>query len=78
MQREVTIQELENIDSIDEPLIVKRQNKQDLIVISLEEYKKIFQSDLLEKLKKAEEQIKNGEVVDADAAFKEMREKYGY
>lgn len=78
MQREVTVKELEDIDDINEPLIVRRQNKQDLIVISLEEYRKIYQSDLLEKIKKAEEQIKNGEVVDADLVFKEMREKYEY
>ena len=33
---------------------------------------------LFEKLKKAEEQIENGEVTDADIVFSEMREKYGY
>lgn len=35
-------------------------------------------TNLIQKLKKAEEQIKNGEVTDADKIFKEMREKYGY
>ena len=33
---------------------------------------------LIEKLKKAEEQISNGEVVDAEEVFEEMRKKYDY
>ena len=32
---------------------------------------------LYNKLKIAEEQIKNGEVIEADIVFKEMRDKYG-
>ena len=44
MQREITVKELEdtvnNIDEIDEPIIIKRANKKDLVVLSLEEYKK--------------------------------------
>lgn len=34
--------------------------------------------NIIEKLKKAEEQIKNGETVDAEIVFKAMKEKYGY
>ena len=34
--------------------------------------------NIIDKLKKAEEQIKNGEVIDAEIVFSEMREKYGY
>lgn len=44
MQREITVNEFANevnsLDEINEPIIVKRNNKQDLVVISLEEYKK--------------------------------------
>lgn len=40
--------------------------------------KKQSDHDLYQKLKEAEEQIKNGEVVDADIVFAEMRKKYGY
>lgn len=42
MQREITVKELENIDEIEEPIIVKRDNKKDLVVLSLEEYKKRY------------------------------------
>lgn len=38
----------------------------------------IKDTNLIQKLKKAEEQIKNGEVTDADKVFKEIMEKYGY
>ena len=34
--------------------------------------------NIIDKLKKAEEQIQNGEVVDAEVVFSEMRQKYGY
>ena len=33
---------------------------------------------LIERLKRAEVQIKNGEIIEADVFFKEMREKYEY
>ena len=46
MQREITINEFENtinaVDKIDEPIVIKRNNKEDLVVISLEQYKKIY------------------------------------
>lgn len=34
--------------------------------------------NIIDKLKKAEEQIKNGEVINAEIVFSEMRKKYGY
>lgn len=34
--------------------------------------------NIVDKLKKAEEQIKNGEVINAEFVFSEMRKKYGY
>ena len=34
--------------------------------------------DVLKKLKKSEEEIEKGEGIDADEAFKELRQKYGY
>ncbi len=83
MQREITVNELENtvnsIDEIEEPIIVKRDNKKDLVVISLDEYrKKIFLNEVSDKLEESEEQYKKGETHDARTVFKELREKYGY
>lgn len=78
MQKEISVRELEdvvnNVDDI-EPMIVKRKNKKDLLVISLEQYEKdVFFS----KLEKSKKQYKEGKVHSARTAFKELREKYGY
>ena len=78
MQREITVREFENaVSNVDdiEPMIVKRDNKKDLIVISLEQYEKeIF----LSKLEKSKKQYNEGKVHSARTVFKELREKYGY
>ena len=78
MQREITVREFENAVSVDddiEPMIVKRENKKDLLVISLEQYQReIF----LSKLEKSKKQYKKGEVHSARTVFKGLREKYGY
>jgi len=82
MQKVITVKEIEetinNYTDIEEPIIVKRENKSDLVIMSMQEYEKVFHMTLDERLKIAEEQIKNGEVVDGDIVLAEMREKYGY
>ena len=44
MAKEITVKDIENVinsyTSIEEPIIVKRDNKEDLIIISMEEFKK--------------------------------------
>jgi PHD/YefM family antitoxin component YafN of YafNO toxin-antitoxin module len=80
MQKEISIQEVEKTlsEDINDTIFVKRENKEDVVIMSLEEYKKIIEKNLIDKLKKAEEQIKNGEVTKAENVFAEMRSKYGY
>lgn len=79
MQREITVRELENtvnmLDDIEEPIIVKRENKEDLVVISLEQYQREM---FLNKLEKSKQQYKEGKVHSARTVFKGLREKYGY
>lgn len=79
MQREITVRELEDtinmIENIEEPIIVKRDNKKDLVVISLEKYQRDM---FLNKLEKSKRQYKEGKVHSARTVFKELREKYGY
>ena len=36
------------------------------------------EKNIIEKLKRSEKQIKNGDVIEANLVFKELREKYGY
>lgn len=83
MQREITVQEIEetinSYTNIEEPIIVKRKDKEDLIIISMEEYKKkLYLADLDKKLLEGEEDIINGDVYDARDVLMELREKYGY
>lgn len=79
LKKEITVREFENIvstiDDIEEPIIVKRENKKDLIVISLEEYQKTV---FLNRLEKSKKQYKEGKVHSARTVFKGLREKYGY
>ncbi len=78
MQKEITIKEFENaVNETDdiEPMIIKRENKKDLLVISLEQYQKeIF----LNKLEKSKKEYKDGKIHNARTIFKGLREKYGY
>lgn len=79
MQRKITVREFETtvneVDNIEEPIIVKRENKKDLVVISLEQYQKEM---FLSKLEKSKKQYKEGKVHSARTVFKGLREKYGY
>lgn len=78
MRREITVREFENAVSVTddiEPMIVKRENKKDLLVISLEQYQKEM---FLNKLEKSKKQYKEGKVHSARTVFKGLREKYGY
>lgn len=78
MQREITVREFENavsvVDDI-EPMIVKRENKKDLLVISLEQYQREM---FLNKLEKSKKQYEKGKMHSAKTVFKELKEKYGY
>lgn len=83
MQKEITVKEivdtLEHYTNIEEPIIVKRDNKDDVVILSMEEYrKKIFLAELDKKLDEAEDDIKNNRVHKARDVFKELREQYGY
>lgn len=78
MQREITVREFENaVNSMDdiEPMIVKRENKKDLLVISLEQYQREM---FFNKLEKSKKEYKEGKVHSARTFFKGLREKYGY
>ena len=83
MQREITVKEIEDVinsyTNIEEPIVVKRENKEDLVIISMEEFKKIkFLNSLDRKLAEGEEDIENGNVYNARDVFKELGEKYGF
>ncbi len=78
MQREITLKDFEKtVNSVDdiEPLILKRENKKDLLVMSLEQYQKEM---FLNTLEKSKEDYNEGKVYSARTIFKGLKEKYGY
>ncbi len=82
MQRELSVKELEAtlevIDEIKTPIIVKRKNKSDVVIISFEEYKdKILEANIIENLKQSERDIEEENVESADLMLAELKEKYG-
>lgn len=83
MKRKIKISEIENTLSncqeIEEPIIVERENKSDVVIISMEEYKeKLIELDIIKHLRKSEEDIKNGKTISAKQLFKELRAEYDY
>ena len=80
---QITVKEVEktlnNYSNIDEPIFVKRENKDDVVILSLKEYKeKMLEKEIIEHLKKSEKDIENGKTISADKFFNELRKKYGY
>jgi len=46
-------------------------------ITNIKEYKRMVENDIEEHLLRAEDDIKNGRVRDAEEVFKEWKEKYG-
>lgn len=83
MGREIPLKEIENTllqyEEIDEPIVVKRENKSDVVILSMKEYKeKLLELDIIKHLQKSEEDIENGRTVPAKKVFDELRAEYGY
>lgn len=82
-QKVIDIKDVENVleqyTNIEEPIIVKRENKEDVIILSIDEYKKkIFLKELEQKLDQAEDEIARGQVRNSRDVFKDLRNQYGY
>lgn len=77
MQQVIAIQDLESVLNEYGELIIRKTNKDNVVVMSLDEYKKI-NTEIEEKLLKSEEDIENGRTRDAVKVFEELEEKYGF
>lgn len=79
MKQLTNIQEIEMAVNRYGEIVLSKNNKNNVIVMSMEEYKKKnIKEDIIEKLKESEKEIENGEGVESDTVFKELRHKYGY
>lgn len=79
MRQVTNIQEIETAVKEYGEIVISKNNKNNVIVMSMEEYnKKNIKKDIIKKLKKSEDEIEKGEGIESDTAFKELRQKYGY
>ena len=69
----------ETCRKLDEPIFITKNGHGDMVVMSIEAYERDFVLvDVYRKLAAAENQLANGEVVEAETAFEILRKKYGY
>lgn len=60
-------------------IVVSKKNKDNVIVMSMEEYNRNnLKKEVIKALKKSEQEIENGEGIESDEAFTKLRQKYGY
>jgi PHD/YefM family antitoxin component YafN of YafNO toxin-antitoxin module len=84
MPQIIPIRDLKNTSEISkmcheskEPIYVTKNGYGDMVIMSMEMYKeKMFMLDVYDKLIAAEEQLKEGKVLDGEVSLKSIREKY--
>lgn len=78
MQQVTNIKEIEIAVKQNKEIVVSKIDNK-ITIMNMEEYrKKCIKEDMVKALKKSEKEIENGKVIDSDAAFKELKQKYGY
>lgn len=79
MQQITSIREIEMALNENGEMVVSRNNSNDMIIMSMEEYKKeIFDNKTIKSLVKSEEDIENGRTRKATEVIKEFEKKYGF
>ena len=78
MQQAINVKEIETAMNQFGDVVVTKNEKNDVVVMSLEDYnKEMMKKDIVKHLLKSEDDIENGRVRDAREVFKEWKEKYG-
>ena len=78
MQQVTNIKELETVVNQNGEMVVSKNSRNDIVVMSMEEYKKKLMKDKTERnLLEAEDDIENGRIRDAKDVFEEWNVKYG-
>lgn len=79
MQQVTNIKELETAVNQNGEMVVSKNSRNNIVVMSMEEYKeKLLDREIEKKLLKAEKQIEEGKTFKATEVFKELEEKYGF
>ncbi len=75
----INIQEVETAMNKYGDIVLTKNDKNNVIVLSVEQYKeKISKEKIEKKLLVAEKQIEEGKTIKAVDVFKELEEKYGF
>ena len=75
MQQVTNIKELETAVNLNGEMVVSKNSRNNIVVMSMEEYKKKLLKDKIERnLLKAEDDIKKGRVKEVEDVFKEWNE----
>lgn len=79
MQQVTSIKEIETVINKNGEMIIGKNNKNNVIVMSMDEYRNnIFDGETIKCLLKSEEDIENGRTRKATEVIKELREQYGF
>jgi len=84
MPQIIPIRDLKNTTEIsrlcnesNDPIFITKNGYGDMVIMSMKVYEeKMFMLDVYSKLTAAEDQIKEGKLMDAQASLKELRAKY--
>lgn len=84
MPQILPIKELRNTNEIsrlchekDEPIFITKNGYGDMVLMSIETYERdIARTELLSKIAEGEDDIKNGNVIEAESAFKNLRKEF--
>ena len=75
----INIQEVETAMNKYGDIVLTKNDKNNVIVLSVEQYKeKLLDEEIEKKLMNAEKQIEEGKTVKATDVFKELEEKYEF
>ena len=78
MQQLTNLKEIETAVNQYGEIVVRKNNKNNVVVMSMEEYKKkMLDEEIERKILKSEEDYNNGRVRKAEDVFKEWELKYG-
>lgn len=78
MQQVTNLQNIKTAVNQYGEVVVSKNSKNNVVVMSMEEYKKkLLDEEIERKILKSEEDYKNGKVRKAEDVFKEWEQKYG-
>ncbi len=79
MQQVTSLKEIETYIRKNGEIVIGKNNRNNLIVMNMEEYRNnIFDKETVKKLLKSEEDIEKGRTKKASEVIKELRAKYGF